>query len=186
VAVSLARRSANVTRGGGQGAPALNPQLGNNILQIAERDRTCRTSVASWPRETDEEILLFRDIFCAARAHLHAISQARVMEVQAELDRVATFKGGNINSSILHGSQQRFPIKVGCCRPSCKGARGVLASVGRSPVCACVDGTWTLNCLSRTMSVWWRLVLVVCHLVSLPSSRSKAQLDRFSPSKSSR
>lgn len=34
------------------------------------------------------------------------------MEIQAELDRVATFKGGHINSSVLHGSQQRFPIKV--------------------------------------------------------------------------
>ncbi|CAM9114367.1 unnamed protein product [Scytosiphon promiscuus] len=39
-------------------------------------------------------------------------TQARVMEIQAELDRVATFKGGHINSSVLHGSQQRFPIKV--------------------------------------------------------------------------
>lgn len=34
------------------------------------------------------------------------------MEVQAEMDRVATFTGAHINSSILHGSQQRFPIKV--------------------------------------------------------------------------
>eukprot|EP00903_Cladosiphon_okamuranus_P006314 g6190.t1 len=38
--------------------------------------------------------------------------QARVMEVHAELDRVATFSGGHINSSVLHGSQQRFPIKA--------------------------------------------------------------------------
>lgn len=37
------------------------------------------------------------------------------MEVQAELDRVATFKGGHINSSVLHGSQQRFTIKVRSC-----------------------------------------------------------------------
>lgn len=40
------------------------------------------------------------------------------MEVQAELDRVATFRGGNINSSVVHGSQQRFPIKArafNCC-----------------------------------------------------------------------
>lgn len=34
------------------------------------------------------------------------------MELQAELDRLATFKGGHVNSSVLHGSQQRFPIKV--------------------------------------------------------------------------
>ncbi|CAN0502093.1 unnamed protein product, partial [Ectocarpus sp. 12 AP-2014] len=34
------------------------------------------------------------------------------MELQAELDRVATFKGGHVNSSVLHGSQQRFPIKI--------------------------------------------------------------------------
>ena len=34
------------------------------------------------------------------------------MEVQAEMDRVAGFKGGHVNSSVLHGSQQRFPIKV--------------------------------------------------------------------------
>lgn len=34
------------------------------------------------------------------------------MEVQAELERLATFKGQTINSSVLHGSQQRFPIKV--------------------------------------------------------------------------
>lgn len=34
------------------------------------------------------------------------------MEVQAETDRVAAFKGGHVNSSVLHGSQQRFPIKV--------------------------------------------------------------------------
>ncbi|CAM9638943.1 unnamed protein product, partial [Ectocarpus fasciculatus] len=39
-------------------------------------------------------------------------TQARVMELQAELDRLATFKGGHVNSSVLHGSQQRFPIKV--------------------------------------------------------------------------
>lgn len=35
------------------------------------------------------------------------------MEVQAELDRLSSFKGGHVNSSILHGSQQRFSIKVG-------------------------------------------------------------------------
>ncbi len=52
------------------------------------------------------------------------------MEVQAELDRVATFKGGNINSSILHGSQQRFPIKVGCWRSRCKGRGGSRRMLG--------------------------------------------------------
>lgn len=41
------------------------------------------------------------------------------MEIQAELDRVATFAGAHINSSVLHGSQQRFPIKV---RSSCQRA----------------------------------------------------------------
>lgn len=34
------------------------------------------------------------------------------MEVQAELDRIADFRGGYINSSVVHGSEQRFPIKV--------------------------------------------------------------------------
>ncbi|CAM9941019.1 unnamed protein product, partial [Sphacelaria rigidula] len=48
----------------------------------------------------------------AVLAQRLATTQARVMEVQAELDRVATFKGGNVNSSVMHGSQQRFPVKV--------------------------------------------------------------------------
>lgn len=52
------------------------------------------------------------------------------MEVQAELDRVATFKGGHVNSSILHGSQQRFPVKVGIRARSTTGASGVNNAVG--------------------------------------------------------
>lgn len=63
------------------------------------------------------------------------------MEVQAELDRVATFKGGSINSSILHGSQQRFPIKVGCCRSCCKWRR-LPMKFERALGCACMGGTW--------------------------------------------
>ncbi|CAM9361466.1 unnamed protein product [Ascophyllum nodosum] len=39
-------------------------------------------------------------------------TQARVTEVQAELYRIASFKGSCINSSVVDGSQQQFPIEV--------------------------------------------------------------------------
>ncbi|CAM9121432.1 unnamed protein product, partial [Chrysoparadoxa australica] len=39
-------------------------------------------------------------------------TQRRILDVQAELDRIATLKQGKVNSSVMHSIQQRFPVKV--------------------------------------------------------------------------
>ncbi|CAM9479254.1 unnamed protein product, partial [Phaeothamnion confervicola] len=40
------------------------------------------------------------------------VTQARSMEVQAEADRIAALHGGQVNSSVMHGADQTFPVKV--------------------------------------------------------------------------
>lgn len=39
-------------------------------------------------------------------------TQSRLLDVNAEFDRIASFSGGNVQSSILHGASQQFPLPV--------------------------------------------------------------------------
>ena len=39
-----------------------------------------------------------------------ADAQKRILDVQAEIDRVAQFKGRDINSAVIHGTVQRFTV----------------------------------------------------------------------------
>ena len=45
--------------------------------------------------------------------HEMQVTQNRIVEVEAELDRVSRFRGDYVNSAVVHGKDQRFP-KVSC------------------------------------------------------------------------